>query len=194
MQRSPSTEPLDDLPPLDEEPPAMPHRRAAPAKRGRRAVRSSTSSSGDSKEARLKQIRQDLDAAFVMLGTALVAVGAFRVTGTTMIARSGQGSDIVVNIARKDERVLRALLAVSKYAVYGDLVLFVGALAIALSVDVGAQSPDSFIAQRLIGQDILGEVYGNQRSNGSGPSVPPGAGVPAGWGPAPAPGASRPLG
>jgi len=179
-----SEEALDDLPPLDsEEPtPKPPRQRSARGKRNRPAARSSTSSSdGSSKEARLKAIRADLDATFVLLGTA--ATPFVPVTGATLVARGPQGSDIVINIARKNERVYQALLAVSQYAVYGELAMFIGALAIALTIDMGQTSPNSFIAQKMVGVDILSEVYGSQRSNGSVP--PAAAAAPTGWETAP---------
>src|SRR5438034_8692276 len=104
-------EPMEELPPLEAETPEPARRqRAGPAKRrAHRAARSSTSSS-DTKESRLKQIGADLDQTFVLLGTALTPF--LPVTGTTLIVRGPQGSDIVCNIARKDERVYRALLAI----------------------------------------------------------------------------------
>lgn len=175
-----ASEPLEELPPLDDEPPTRPAAKAPakPGKRGRRVGRSSTSSS-ESREGQLKRIGAELDQAFVLLGSA--ATPFLPVTGTILVARGPVGSDIIIKIARKDERVFRALLAISQYTVWGELAMFVGALGIAVTVDLGQTSPNSFIAQRMIGTDILQAVYGN-RANGSQPEQPISA-VPAGWAP-----------
>lgn len=178
---------LEELPPLESEKPQersvgkKPQPSSGRGKRGPRAARSSTSSSeGSSKEARLKQIGQDLDATFVLVGTALSPFAP--VTGTTLVVRGPQGSDIILNIARKDERVFRALLAISKYAVYGELAMFIGALGIAITVDLGQQDPNSFIVQRMLGGDILEQVYAQRaRDSAAAPAQQPISAVPTGW-------------
>jgi len=177
---------LEELPPLEEPALREPQGKARRGQRGkpaRRAVRSSTSSSEGSREGQLKRIGAELTEAFVLLGT--VATPFVPVTGTTLVARGPLGSDIIIKIARKDERVFRALLAISQYTVWGELALFVGALGVAVTVDLGQTDPSSFIAQRMIGPDILGAVYGARSSaNGAGQGNPAAVAAPAGWSPA----------
>jgi len=189
-QPPPPLEELPEPPPLDESNRSRSSAPASKGKRGPRVVRSSTSSSG-AREQSLKQIREDLTQAFVLSGTALVNFAP--VSGTYLIARGPQGADIICNIARKDERVLRALMAVTRYAVWGEAALFVAGLGVAVTVDLGQQDPNSFIVQRVVGVDILEEVYRgrSQQQNGSG--APAAATAPPGW-PTAGQGQTTPLG
>jgi hypothetical protein len=183
---------LDELPPLPDEIPeeeeetepdqAIPTQRGKRRRRVHRAGASSTSSSAGEagrKGAQLKQIGQELDQAFTLIGAAITPL--VPVTGAVLVARGPMGSDIVCKIARKDDRVLAALVAISRYAVWGELAMFVGTIGIAITIDLGQQSPNSMIARRLIGDDILATVYAD-RSNGSSPTPPhPQTAVPSGW-------------
>jgi hypothetical protein len=191
---SPRSRPqLDELPPLPEEIPEEEEPETEPdnpipiqrnGRRKRRVHRAAASSTSSSVEAgrkgqQLKQIGQELDQAFTLIGAAISPL--VPVTGAVLVARGPMGSDIVCKIARKDDRVLAALLAISRYAVWGELAMFVGTIGIAVTIDLGQQSPNSMIARRLIGDELLQTVYA-ERSNGSSPTPPaPQQSVPAGW-------------
>jgi hypothetical protein len=146
---------LEELPPLPEE--EFPPQR----KKSEKKKTSSTSSSASAKRAGgttaaspgwEKEIRQGVTEA--LIGTGAIAGLAMPVTGAVMVSRAPRTADALIRIARRDERVRNALLAMLRYSAYGELLMVVGALVIAISVDTERMAPDSAIAGILIGQEI----------------------------------------
>ena len=196
---------LTQLPPLPDDPDGEeteapetenpPSRtRASGRRRGRRAARSSTYSSASSEAGKrgqqLRQIRDELDQAFVLIGSLITPIAP--VTGATLVGKGPNGSSIVVSLAKRDERVLRALLAAAHFAVYGELAMFVGTIGVAVGVDIYRQSegksgvnPNSLMARRMVGDDILSTVFAVERSSNGTHPQPSSPAVPSGW-PAPA--------
>jgi hypothetical protein len=101
------------------------------------------------------------------------------VTGQVFLTRGPEFGDRVVALCEADDRIYRAMLRASKYGAYLGLASIASTISVAVMVDLGTISRESFIAARVVGPE-LEAVHGNRQSNGAGPGHTPAA-VPTGW-------------
>jgi hypothetical protein len=180
MTEATNPEPPDDgspLPPLDEPEAATTPERAElrrkfvrRAKRGtkarRPAARSSSASSarrspakpkaesaGAERAETLEEIRSHVVQAQVAVGAAL-SMTPLQVTAATMANRAETGADVLIKIAERNEAVYAALQALVVYGVWAQLATLLASWAVAVGVDVGRIAGDSWLAQRVIGEEV----------------------------------------
>jgi hypothetical protein len=157
---------------VPEEPPIPPNPDAEPAipqKRGRGRPRknpelvSDGAGSGDKpkprrasrsrlSDAELTDLKGELAAQLVMVGMPLAMVAP--VTGHTVIMRAEMASGAVVDLARKNAKVMRLLLKLTQVNAYATLGQAAACVVVAVGIDAGAVKPDSLPAQKLI-PDVL---------------------------------------
>lgn len=103
------------------------------------------------------------------------------VTDQVFLSKGPAFADRVVALAEQDDRIFKALLRASKYSGYLGLASIASTISVAVMVDLGTMRHDSWIAQRVVGEEIAA-VIGQQRpaSNGANPDT---AAVPSGWAP-----------
>ena len=179
-----------ELPPLEEqeEPPEPEERepeQPTPVRRKHRAVASSTRSAG-SRSARtprspspsksdkdIEEIRIGVEDLFTEIGVWTAPFLPY--TSTVSANRAGESADRMARLAEADPRVRRALLRMVRYNAYLGVARIVSYMGTAVAVDVGAITPDSLIADRLIGKEIA--IVHEQRTSAQAAAAN-GAGVP----------------
>ena len=139
-----------------------------------------------------KQIRNGYRDAMVLVGGATLL--ALPITGTVVVHRSDQTADVLVRLARTDERIRAALLAILKYGTFLELITIVGSIGLAANVDLyirtqGKQgiTPDNPAVGLLIGEEVRQVIAAANAAAGETPSPangqagawagPPAAGV-----------------
>lgn len=184
---------LEDLPPLEEpeipEPEERPRRGPKPKAKARTSAGKSPSSSSASRGSRPdqfapaweKELRKGYHDAMVLVGGASLLL--MPVTGTVVVHRSDATADVLVRLARTDERIRAALLAVLRYGTFLELLTIVGSIGLAVNVDFYLQSkgkrgvaPDNPAVSLLIGQEVNQVLAAAQQQSGEAPS--PANGVP----------------
>lgn len=155
-----------DLPPLEdlEETLEPPNRRSRPRPRARARARTSGSSSPASDASRAaptweKEIRKGYTEAMVLVGGGTLLL--FPVTGTTMVKRAPETADILVRLARQDDRVRAALLAVLRYGTFLQLATIIGSLGLATQVDFWLREQQEAAAKKRAPRPNVGIAPNN---------------------------------
>lgn len=171
-------EELPELPPLeDDRPPRPPRSQPGPKKPGKAASTSSASSSASAKRNPISNLTPAWEKEIyrgvteTLVATGAIAHLAMPVTGTVMISRAPTTADALIRIARRDERVRNALLAMLRYSAYAELAMVLGAIVLAVMVDRGQLPPEHPVAGILIGQEIKESgvlEHGNQPAPAAG--------------------------
>jgi hypothetical protein len=192
---------LPDLPEEEEteEPDQQETRSPRPRRRHRARARQSSTSSSDRPSPKPqsnladrfapaweKEIRKGYTEALVLVGG--VSMLALPVTGRVMVGRAPYTADVLVRLARTDERIRAALLAVLRYSVVLELVTVVGSLGLAVAVDRAQGEQKLRLANNpavnlLIGAEVQDALQSEQQrataSNGQQQPAAPWAGSPA---------------
>lgn len=195
MTETPELEELEELPPLEEA--EEPETSQRPRRRRRAKARTSASSSPTSSSASAKpkdqfapswekELRKGYHDAMVLVGGATILI--MPVTGTVVVHRSDAMADVLVRLARTDERIRAALLAVLRYGTFLELLTIVGSIGLAVNVDFWLQSqgkrgvaPNNPAVGLLIGQEVQ-QVIAAATQQQSGETPPSANGQPvAGW-------------
>lgn len=190
---------LTDLPDLEEldlmEEPTPKRRGPRPKARQTSAGRSPSSSSASREKPKdqfapawEKELRKGYRDAMVLVGGASMLL--MPVTGTVVVHRAEPTADVLVRLARTDERIRAALLAVLRYGTFLELLTIVGSIGLAVNVDFWIQSqgkrgikPDNPAVGLLIGQEVQQVIAAIEQQSGSTPPAANGAPVAAGWAP-----------
>jgi ribosomal protein S8E len=131
----------DEAKPIRQRPPG------AGAKKKKKAKPSARGPGRPSRADRVEILEDALTDRFVKLGSGLTL--ALPVTGLVFVERSPKRAAALCALARRNPRILEALERMIAGAQIFDLAEDVGALALAVAVDLGRAEPDTIVARAL---------------------------------------------
>lgn len=162
-----------DLEPEEPESPSPRRRRRRKAKAASTSSVSSSATRSPSLADRFapaweKEIRKGYTEALVLVGG--VSMLALPVTGRVMAGRAPYTADVLVRLARTDERIRGALLAILRYGTFLELLMIVGSFGLAVNVDFYISSkgqrgvaPDNPAVGLLIGAEVQDALNAEQQ-------------------------------